>query len=586
MTNATVSKIFGQMADILEILGEDRFRVNSYRKSARILAELPSEADQLLRDGTLSKTPGVGKATVKKIEEYLDRGRIEAHQELLGKIPISLLDLLSVQGMGPKGVKNAYDQLRVTSIPELKAAIEDGSLATLSGFGPKKCDGLRKAILFLEKASGRMRLDQARGVADQVMTFLEQQAPVQRLEVAGSLRRWVETIGDVSILATPQDDVTPQAIIDTFTQADFVVDCLAAGPTHGSVLVHHSGTPIQVDLRVVEASSFGAAWQYFTGSKDHTMRLRDIASSKGMKLNEYGLYRTADASEPVFVTGQSEEAIYQGLGLDPVDPKLRQDRGEVEAAQAHTLPRLVTLEDIRGDLHMHTTASDGRCELEEMVTFGIERGYEYLCITDHSASSVIANGLSAERLIRQIKAIRRLNEGYPEISVLAGSEVDILSDGRLDYEDGLLAELDFVVASVHAGMNNPRDKGTARLLKAMDNPSVTCIGHPTTRMLGRREAMDLDMIAILRHAADTHTAMEVNSNPMRLDLNDLHCRMAIDHGVKLIINTDAHNKMGLDRLEYGVATAAKGWATKEDVLNTLPWEKLKERLQMKQSLHS
>lgn len=586
MTNATVSKIFGQMADILEILGEDRFRVSSYRKSARILAELPSEADQLLRAGTLSKTPGVGKATVKKIEEYLEKGQIKAHQELLGKIPASLLDLLSVQGMGPKGVKNVYDQLHVTSIPELKASIEDGSLATLSGFGPKKCAGLRKAIGFLEKASGRMRLDQAREVADQVITFLKERGLVQRIEYAGSLRRWVETIGDVDILATAQDDIIPQAIIDAFTQADFVVDCLAAGPTQGSALVHHSGAPIQVDLRVVEASSFGAAWQYFTGSKDHTVRLREIALSKGMRLNEYGLYRIAESSEPVFVTGHTEEAIYRGLDLDPVDPTLRQDRGEVEAAKAHTLPRLVTLEDIRGDLHMHTTASDGRCELEEMVTFGIELGYEYICITDHSASSVIANGLDAERLIQQIKTIRRLNESYQEILVLAGSEVDILGDGRLDYEDGLLAELDFVVASVHAGMKNSRDRGTARLLKAMDNPSVTCIGHPTTRMLGRREAMDLDMIAILRHAADTHTAMEVNSNPMRLDLNDLHCRMAIDHGVKLIINTDAHNKVGLDRLEYGVATAARGWATKGDVLNTLPWEKLKEWIQMKQSLHS
>ena len=384
----------------------------------------------------------------------------------------------------------------------------------------------------------------------------------------------------------PESVAKEPSSIDAFTQADFVVDCLAAGPTQGSALVHHSGAPIRVDLRVVEASSFGAAWQYFTGSKDHTVRLREIALSKGMRLNEYGLYRIAESSEPVFVTGHTEEAIYRGLDLDPVDPTLRQDRGEVEAAKAHTLPRLVTLEDIRGDLHMHTTASDGRCELEEMVTFGIELGYEYICITDHSASSVIANGLSAERLIQQIKTIRRLNESYQEILVLAGSEVDILGDGRLDYEDGLLAELDFVVASVHAGMKNSRDRGTARLLKAMDNPSVTCIGHPTTRMLGRREAMDLDMIAILRHAADTHTAMEVNSNPMRLDLNDLHCRMAIDHGVKLIINTDAHNKVGLDRLEYGVATAARGWATKGDVLNTLPWEKLKEWIQMKQSLHS
>ena len=586
MTNATVSKVFGQMADILEILGEDRFRANSYRRSARILAELPVEADQLLREGTLSKTPGVGKATVEKIEEFLEKGRIEAHQELLAKIPASLLDLLLVQGMGPKGVKNVYDQLRVTSIPELKAAIEDGSLVTLSGFGPKKCDGLRKAIGFLEKASGRLRLDQARAVADRVISFLREQTLVQRIEYAGSLRRWVETTGEVDLLATPRDDIEPQAIIDAFTQAEFVVDCLAAGRTKGSALVHHSGASIQVDLRVVETSSFGAAWQYFTGSKDHNVRLREIALSKGMKLNEYGLYQNAESSEPVLVTGHTEEAIYRGLDLDPVDPKLRQDRGEVEAAKAHTLPQLVTPEDIRGDLHMHTTASDGRCELEEMVTFGIELGHEYICITDHSASSVIANGLSPERLIQHIQAIRRLNERYPEILVLAGSEVDILSDGRLDYEDGLLAELDFVVASVHAGMKNPRDKGTDRLLKAMDNPFVTCIGHPTTRRLGRREAMDLDMNALLRHAADTHTAMEVNSNPMRLDLNDLHCRMAIDHGVKLIINTDAHNRAGLDRLEYGVATAARGWATPGDVLNTLAWEKLKEWVQMKQRRHS
>lgn len=583
MRNAILSAIFEQMADIMEILGEDPFRINSYRKVSRTLSELPADVGALLEDGRLARTPGIGKSSLAKIREFVESGRVATHEELLERIPPSLLELLHIPGMGPKGVKAVYEGLGVEGVGDLKKAIEDGTLATLPGFGEKKAAGIARGIEFLEKSTGRIRLDQAMEAAEMVVACLHELPGVERIEPAGSLRRRAETIGDVDILVAANRDAaksktSPGQIIQSFTQAPFVERVLAAGDTKGSAIIQTETTPVQVDVRVVPAESFGAALQYFTGSKQHNVRLREIAVKGKLKLNEYGLF---DGDTPL--AGATEEEIYKRLGLDPVAPLLREDRGEIEAARAHALPQLVRIEDIRGDFHMHTVASDGRNSIEEMAEAARQRGYKFLCITDHSESSVVANGQSPKRLARQIEQIRKIAAGLRGITLWAGAEVDIGADGSLDFDDKLLAELDYVVASIHSGLSSPREKVTMRTLKAMDNPYVNCIGHPTGRLLGQREAMDLDIAAVIEQAARTGTALEVNANPYRLDLKDVHCKMAVEAGVKLAIGTDAHSTAGLSLMPFGVATAGRGWAAKDDVLNTLSPARLEAWLRAKRA---
>jgi len=575
MKNAVLSALFDQMADIMEILGEDRFRINSYRKVARVIGDLPTDIEGLLAAGELAKIRGIGKSSLAKIEEFVKTGSITAHWQLLKKIPPELLELLSIPGMGPKGVKAVYEQLKVTSIAELKDAIASGSVAGLPGFGDKKAAAIARGIAFRESSTGRIRLDQALEASELVKGFLKSLGGIQKIRTAGSLRRWAETIGDVDILVAAGNG---KQIIESFTNAEFVQEVLAAGPTKGSALIQTQTVPVHVDVRVVPQDSFGAAAQYFTGSKEHNVRLREIAVKAKLKLNEYGLFK-ADK----MIAGAIEEEIYQKLGLDYIQPLLREDRGEVQAAKSHSLPELIRLEDIKGDFHMHTKASDGDCDIYELAEAAKELGYKFICITDHSKSSAIANGLSAKRLAQQIQQIRKINETLKGITIFAGTEVDILANGSLDFDDKLLAELDFVIASVHSGLASPREKVTTRTLKAMDNPYVNCIGHPTGRLIGQREAMDLDMAAVIKHAAQTHTALEVNANPWRLDLKDIHCRMAIEAGIKLVIGTDAHSTAGLGLMGYGVATAGRGWATKADALNTLSLAKLKSWIKTKRS---
>lgn len=461
--------------------------------------------------------------------------------------------------MGPKGAKAVYEHLNVKGIADLKKAIETGSLAELPGFGEKKAAGIKKGIEFLEKSTGRIRLDQALEAAGIVMDFLGGLDGVEKIQTAGSLRRCAETIGDVDILVTAKNG---QAIIQAFTGADFVSQVIASGPTKGSALIRTSGAEVHADVRVVPPESFGAAAQYFTGSKAHNVRLREIAVKARLKLNEYGLFKSE-----IMLAGRDEQEIYRRLGLDYIEPVLREDRGEIEAAAEHSLPELVKIADIKGDFHIHTLASDGNCEIIDLVNAAKKLGYKFICITDHSKSSAIAHGLSPERLRQQIEQIHRLNKQIKGITIFAGTELDILADGSLDFDNQLLAELDFVIASIHSGLAGDREKLTHRTLKAMDNPYVHCIGHPTGRLLGQREAMALDMAEIIKHAAATGTALEVNAHPLRLDLKDTHCRMAIEAGVKLAINTDAHSPQQLGLMNFGVATATRGWVTKADILN-------------------
>jgi len=566
MENAVLSELFDQMADIMEILGEDPFRINTYRRVARIISDMPTDVATLLATGQLAKIPGIGKSSLAKIEEFVKTGAITAHKQLLTKIPPSLLELLTIPGMGPKGTKAVYEKLKVTTIAKLKRAIETGKLAQLPGFGDKKAAAIARGIEFLEKSTGRIRLDQAQDAANLVTGFLRNLTSIRQIQPAGSLRRQAETIGDVDILVTAKKG---KQIVEAFTDATFVQEVLAAGPTKGSAIIQTPAVPVHVDVRVVPQESFGAAAQYFTGSKQHNVRLREIAVKAKLKLNEYGLFKSEK-----MIAGPLEEEIYQKLGLDYVNPLLREDRGEVDAAKTHSLPELITFDDIKGDLHVHTNASDGDCGISEMAKAARDMGYKYICITDHSRSSAIANGLSPKQLSQQIKQIRKLNEKLKGITILAGTEVDILADSSLDFDNKLLADLDFVLASIHSGLASAREKVTTRTLKAMDNPYVHCIAHPTGRLIGQREPMDIDIAAVIKHAAQTHTALEVNANPWRLDLKDVHCKMAIEAGVKLVLGTDAHSTAGLSLMGYGVATAARGWATKTDVLNTLSAAKI------------
>ena len=567
MNNAALSELFEQMADIMEILGDDRFRINSYRKVGRIIGEMPIDIEILLTNGSLAKTPGIGKASLAKIEEFVKTGTITANKQLLKKIPPNLLELLNIPGMGPKGVKAVYEKLKVKSVSDLKKAIKSGSLAELPGFGEKKAAVIARGIEFLEKSTGRIRLDQADEAASIVTRFLKKLPNVEKIETAGSLRRRAETIGDVDILVAAKKG---KKIIDVFAKAGFVQEVLAAGPTKGSAIIQTESTPVHVDVRVVPKKSFGAALQYFTGSKQHNVRLREIAVKAKLKLNEYGLFK-ADKN----IAGATEGEIYKKLKLDFVDPLLREDRGEIESARTHKLPELIDFKDIKGDLHIHTNASDGDCSISEMALAAKKLGYKYICVTDHSKSSAIANGLSAKQLANQIKQIRKINEKIKGITIFTGTEVDILANGSLDFDNKLLAELDFVIASIHSGLASSREKVTARTLKAMDNPYVNCIAHPTGRLIGQREPMDIDMAAVIKHSAETHTALEINANPWRLDLKDIHCKMAIEQGVRLVIGTDAHSTVGFSLMGYGAATAARGWVTKNDVLNTLSAAKIK-----------
>jgi DNA polymerase (family 10) len=573
MKNAEISELFSEMADIMEILGEDVFRINSYRRVARVIGDMPRDVEEMLATGKLAETPGIGKSSLAKIEEFIKTGKITAHQELHKKIPKTLLELLEIPGMGPKGAKAVYENLKIKTIAELKKVIKNGRLAELPGFGEKKAGLIAKGINFLETSTGRIRLDQAFEAANTAIKFLKGIEGVGKIQFAGSLRRCADTIGDVDILVTGKNG---KAIIDAFMGAGFVQQILAAGDTKGSAIIKTSETEVHVDVRVVEGKSFGSALNYFTGSKQHNVRMREIAIKHKLKLNEYGLFRGEK-----MVAGKTEKEIYKKLGLDYIEPIMREDRGEIEAAAKHKLPKLVRLEDINGDFHTHTVASDGACEIEEIVEAARNRGYKFICITDHSASSAIANGLTPGRLVKHIERIHKVGSSYKDIAVFAGAEVDILADGKLDYDNKILAELDFVIGSIHSGLASPREKVTMRTLKAMDNPYLHCIGHPTGRLIGEREPMDLDMEAVIKHAAQTGTAMEINANPYRLDLKDVQVKMAIEAGVKLIIGTDSHNTAQLAYIGFGIATAGRGWATKDDVVNTMPVAKLKTWLIVK-----
>jgi len=579
MANEELAAIFAEMADILEILDQDRFRINSYRRAARVLGDTTEDIAALAADGKLQKLPGIGKSTAEKIEEYFRTGKITRHEELRKQIPMGLLEMLTIQGMGPKTVAKLWKQAGITSLDQLRKIVQENpsKLEAIEGLGAKKLSQFAESMSFAEKVSGRFRLDEAGATAENLCQVVESTKETKKVAVAGSLRRRRETVGDIDILCEASERHARE-IIKAFTQARGVTKVLAAGATKGSVIVNHR---IQVDLRVVPAKSFGAALQYFTGSKAHNIALREIAVKKGLKLNEYGLFKhdAPDGAKPL--AGKTEEEIYAALDLQWIPPELREDRGEIAAAAEGKLPDLIRLEDIRGDLHMHTTASDGANTIEEMILACKKLGYQYMAITDHSKSQIQANGLDEQRLADHVAEIRSAARKHKDILVLAGIEVDIFKDGSLDFSNDILKELDFVVASPHTALTQGRAEATRRIIKAIENPYVHAIGHPTGRMINQRTGMDIDIVKITQAAAANDTALEVNAHPWRLDLRDVHVRAAIEAGAKLVITTDAHSAFGgsdLTLMHYGVETARRGWATADDVINTYTPAKLKRWL--------
>ena len=559
MKNREIADLFDTIADMLELTGANAFRVNSYRRVSRVIGDLTDDVATLAEAGTLTSLSGVGKGTAKHIEEYLASGTISTYEELKDTVPSGLVEMMRVQGIGPKTAAMLHQKAGIESIEQLAKAIDEGGLTDLPGIGPKTLENMQKGIATYRAGQGRTLLGRALATADAIAAMMRDVPGVGDVLPAGSLRRRRETIGDIDILAS---SARGKAVVEAFVALPCVADVLAAGDTKGSVRVEGG---LQVDLRVVPRASFGAAAQYFTGSKAHNVRLRELAIAKKLKLNEYGLFRGEKR-----VAGKDEEGIYEALGLAWIPPELREDRGEIEAARDRTLPRLIALDDLRADLHVHSSYSDGKASIEDMARQAKARGLEYICITDHSQSLKIAGGLTPERLTTQRKEIDALNKRLKGVRVLAGCEVDILSDGRLDLPDDVLAGLDFVIASIHAAMDQSGKRIMARLVGAMKHPHVHAIAHPTGRLLGRRDPYAHDFDAILRAAAATRTALEINCHEERLDLNDVHARAARDAGVKLFLGTDAHSADGLGMLRLGVATARRGWLRREDVLNTLP----------------
>ena len=567
MTNADVVRVFNEIADLLEIKGESGFRVNSYRRVARSVGDLVGDINEIATRGELAAIPSVGKSSAEKIQELLDTGHATLRDELACEVPVTTLEMLRIPGMGPKKVAQLWQERHIDSLDALQTAINDGGLEGLKGFGVKSIEKIRKGIEFLRTSASRTRLGVAWEIAERFRSAVMDMPGVKRVEHAGSLRRGCETAGDLDLLCTADDG---PAVIEQFSKLPDVEDVLAAGDTKGSIVVENTpGRSIQVDLRVVPAEAFGAAWQYFTGSKEHNVRLRERAVKQGWSLNEYSL----SEGERV-VAAETEEDIYKALGLPWIPPELREDRGEFELTE--TPLELVAAGDIRGELHMHTTASDGKHSIEEMAVAARERGYEYICITDHSASSVIANGLDEKRLTKHIKAVRAADKVLSGITILVGIEVDIRADGSLDFDDETLAQLDWVAASNHYHMSDDRDANTQRALAAIRNPYVNVLAHPTGRIINRRDAMPLDIEALCATAVETGTALEINSNYLRLDLNDQHARLAGERGALISINCDAHRTEHFDQLRFGISTARRAWLRREQVVNTWPLAKLRE----------
>lgn len=568
MDNRSIAQLFAETADLLEIGAGDPFRIRSYRRAAEAVESSTVQLSEIAGDiKKLLEIPGIGKGMAANVQEIEKTGTLPLREELLTKYKPTMLDLLKLPGMGPKSVALFWEALQVSSIPELEAAITAGKLETLPRMGAKQIEKLKKGIEEYKKNSGRFLIDEAEIAAEKLIDYLRKLDGLEKITPAGSLRRGRETVGDLDILVTgpacAEDKV--HAAVDYTAAYPPIADLIAKGQNKVSFRLRNG---LQVDVRLLPEGSYGAALQYFSGSKMHNVTVRQRALKRGYTLNEYALARVDDGSP---VAAATEEEIYAALGLDWIPPELRENNGEIEAAEAHRLPTLIEQSDIRGDVHMHTNATDGKNTIREMADAALARGYEYIAITDHSKNLAMTNGLDDARALVHIKHIREVDDEMEgRIRVFPGIEVDILGDGELDLSNEVLAQMDVVIASVHTLFNQPEEEMTARVIRAIENPNTRILGHPTGRLLLRREAFKINIATVLRRAAELGVAVEHNAFPDRLDLCDRDLRLAKELGCKISINTDSHHTTHMEKMRYGIRQLRRAWLTKQDVLNTLP----------------
>ena len=564
MLNLDIARIFDEIADILELKGENAFKIRAYRKAARTIETLTQDLKVMAERGgvkELKKIPGIGEGIAKKIVEIAETGDCQKHRELMQEMPPGLLALLAIPHVGPKTLTKLHQELGITTLEGLEAAAKAHKLAGLPGFGPKAEENILKGIEQYRGYQGRKLLSKALPYAESIVHELQKLDAVERILIAGSLRRMRETIGDIDILVVSK---RPGEVMDAFTSLEGVEDVIAKGDTKSSIVLKG----INADLRVVDSASFGAAAHYFTGSKDHNVRIRELGVKRGLKINEYGVFRGEER-----IGGATEEDVFASVGLAYIPPELREDRGEVEAARENRLPHLIELKDLKGDLHVHTNWSDGKSSVAEMAEAALALGYEYIAVADHSPAVGVAGGLTEDELAPRRAEIEEVNARYEargiRFRVLNAVEVDIKSDTTLDFPDSILEQFDLVAGAVHSKFTQDRAAMTARIITAMENSHVDIIAHPTGRLVGKRDPYEVDMAQLMEAAKRTGTVLELNAFPERLDLNDLHCRMAKDYGVQVAISTDAHDALQMrDVIRYGIATARRGWLEPRDVVNT------------------
>jgi DNA polymerase (family 10) len=574
MHNLDIARIFNEIADILEVKGENAFKIRAYRKAALTIETLTQDLTVITERGgvkELKKIPGIGEGIAKKIVEIAETGDCKKHRELKQEMPSELLELLAIPRVGPKTIAKMHQELGITNIEELERAAKSHKLASLPGFGARVEENIVKGIAQYRGYQGRALLSVALPYAESIVNELKKLDAVEQLIIAGSLRRMRETIGDIDILVVSK---RPNEVMDAFTSLDGVEDVIAKGTTKSSIIING----INADVRVVDAVSFGAAAHYFTGSKHHNVRIRELGVKKGLKINEYGVFRGDER-----IGGEHEEDVFASVGLAYIPPELREDRGEVEAAKENRIPTLIELNDLKGDLHVHTNWSDGRDSIEEMAKAALALDYEYIAVADHSPAVGIAGGLNEEKIPKRQEEIERVNTRFEDegvkFRVLNAVEVDIKSDFSMDFSNEILKDFDMVIGAVHSKFTQDRTTMTKRIVTAMENPHVDIIAHPTGRLLGKRDPYEVDMEQLMAAAKDTGTMLELNSFPTRLDLNDLHCKMAKEYGVLVAISTDAHVTTQMrDVRMYGVATARRGWLEPKDVLNTRSLEELLKRV--------
>ena len=575
--NNKLATIFKEMSSIYKYMGaEERFRAISYGKASKVIDNLQDDVSIYIKKSTLEELPGIGESISEKIKEFIKTGEIKKYELLKKNTPHELIDMMEIRGFGPQSLKRIYNELNISTKKELINAIKDGRIQNLKGFGKAKTDGMLRGLKLHKIIEERMLLWDAMLVGKIIVDWLIQVPEIIQIEIAGSLRRKKETIGDIDILISCENKHRKK-IINHFTNQSITKQIIAKGTTKASIIITEYEK--QIDLRIIDKDDWGSALLYFTGSKEHNIHLRTIAKEMGYKLSEYGVYKT---DGEIKIASKTEEEIYSKLGFQMIPPEMREDKGEIELAKENKIPKLISLEDIKGDLQMHSLWSDGISSIEDITKF-IKRNYnyEYIAITDHSKSSRIANGLDEKKILNQIKEIELINEKLGENFVKTGIEVDILPNGKIDISDEVLSQLSWVTASIHSGFKNDN---TDRIIRACENPYILCIGHPTGRLIGEREAYKVEMKQIIEIAKQTNTALEINAQPKRMDLNDEYCMNAIENGVKLVISTDSHTLQNFEYMTLGVSIARRAWCKSSNILNTMKWLEIEKWIKKKRKL--